>query len=95
MHPTIATLLGQHKRRWANIEITLGECPVFAGLPKNVLSLAHYIGRCPNITALLGRCLMEVPAYLDLTPTVHHLPVVPLPFPLPSYVTAPPASCLH
>ena len=81
-------MLGQHQRRWANIETALGECPVFAGLPKIVSLLAHCIGRRPNITALLGRCLMEVPAYLDLTRTVRHLPVVPLPFPLLRYCAA-------
>ena len=59
--------------------------------PKIVSSLAHCIGRRPNITALLGRCLMEVPAYLDLTRTVRYLPAVPLPFPLsPPLLRRPP-----
>ena len=55
-----------------------------------VSSLAHCIGRRPNITALMGHCLMEVPAYLDLT-RHRQLPADPL----PSSVTAPPARCLH
>ena len=27
------SMLGQRRRRWANIETALGECPVFVGLP--------------------------------------------------------------
>ena len=30
--PNAVSMLGQRRRRWANIEITLGECPVFAGM---------------------------------------------------------------
>ena len=52
---------------------------MFAGLPKVVSLLAHCIGRRPNITALLGRGLMEVPAYLDLARTVRPLAVDPHP----------------
>ena len=74
-------MLGQLQRRWANIETPLGKCPVFVGLRKIVSLLAHRIGFPPKITALSGRCIMEVPAYLDLTPTVRHLPVVPFPSP--------------
>ena len=62
-------------------------------LPKMGSLLAHCIGRRPNITALLGQCLMEIPAYLDLTPLPS--PVCRTPFPLPSSVTAPPARYLH
>ena len=28
--PNAASMLGQRRRRWANIETALGECPVFA-----------------------------------------------------------------
>ena len=29
--PNAVSMLGQRRRRWANIETALGECPVFAG----------------------------------------------------------------
>ena len=38
----------QRRRQWDNIEAALGECPVFAGLPKIFSSLAQCIGRRPN-----------------------------------------------
>ena len=28
--PNVVLMLGQRRRRWANIETVLGECPVFA-----------------------------------------------------------------
>ena len=33
--PNAVSMLGQRRRRWANIETALGECPVFAGTPKD------------------------------------------------------------
>ena len=38
--PNNVSMLGQRRRRWANIETTLGECPVFPGkhLPHIFLS---------------------------------------------------------
>ena len=29
-------MLGQRRRRWANIEPTHGQCPVFAGYPEGI-----------------------------------------------------------
>ena len=31
--PNAVSMLGHRLRRWPNIEIALGECPVFAGIP--------------------------------------------------------------
>ena len=30
--PNVVLMLGQRRRRWANIETAFGECPVFAGI---------------------------------------------------------------
>ena len=34
--PNAVSMLGQRRRRWANIETALGECPVFAGIYVNI-----------------------------------------------------------
>ena len=33
----VVSMLGQRRRRWANIETALGECPMFTGIGSDFL----------------------------------------------------------
>ena len=61
-HSTVAVLmLGQRRRRWTNIETTLGGCLVFAGCVlarifiHNTTMYPANTRRCANVGLLMGR----------------------------------------
>ena len=73
----IYLLLSDYSLDWIRIRLhplchrsrpTSCVCPPHTTLPKISSLLAHRVCCQPNITALLGQCPMQVPAYLDLTP---------------------------
>ena len=49
--PNVVSLLGQRRRRWTNIEMTLGECLVFAGISNHVVSV-EFVRRVNSLNNL-------------------------------------------
>ena len=55
--PDVVSMLGQRRRRWANIETTSGECLVFAGIVDNEHKLINYP---PDVTVSKNQILFLI-----------------------------------
>ena len=65
--PNVVLLLGQRRRRWANITAKLGQCVVFNGIPTNTRHqpnvgsmLVHRLRRWPSIDPAMGERVVFV-----------------------------------
>ena len=88
--PNAVSMLDQRRRRWANIETALGECPAIAGetchsLLRATCSLYECVPLVPHLVNIVAQKL-ETPGWFIWASQIH-ISSTPLPYGLPSLGT--------